>query len=422
MPTSKNEGYGTSFLPQKWPQGNQTNPEVVVIPGQKFGNGESADNKYHHIRNGDENHPINPDAYFTEFTAKKALLYGIASLYVMSCGLVSVAEMFMKLPCPPGIANEEPIKFPNPAYNGSGCPEIRQPWLLGLTPTECSFGRRLVMSIFFGGLIGWERRQADRPAGIRTMSLVSLGSCLFTINSAFAFVGGPMNWDASRISAAIPSGVGFLGAGLIFKKTNADDDNMVVHGLTTAASVWLSAAVGIACGGELYFAASFGTCLMMLLLRFGPRGSDLPDDDEEEEEEEGDVEIVPQQETIDPEGGTVTLISKMETTDEAGMIFRSSDGGQNLPPGMQLTQRSIQSMGDGSYTVTGQSIENSSLAAETTPMLGLPQLLPQQHQQQLGQQTPRNSQSQLLRHQQRRNQTKSMRKRQSKQANLGSIV
>jgi putative Mg2+ transporter-C (MgtC) family protein len=117
------------------------------------------------------------------------------------------------------------------------------------------------------------------------MSLVSLGSCLFTINSIFAFLDGPMNWDASRVSAAIPSGVGFLGAGLIFKKEEKNDEgdsSHVVHGLTTAASLWLSAAVGIACGGELYFAASFGVAIMMLLLRFGPRGSNEEDDEEEE--------------------------------------------------------------------------------------------------------------------------------------------
>jgi len=121
------------------------------------------------------------------------------------------------------------------------------------------------------------------------MSLVSLGSCLFTINSAFAFLNGPMEWDASRISAAIPSGVGFLGAGLIFKKqekTKFGDGNPVVHGLTTAASLWISAAVGIACGGDLYMPASFGVALMMLLLRFGPRGHEDEDvtyggDDEE---------------------------------------------------------------------------------------------------------------------------------------------
>ena len=129
-----------------------------------------------------------------------------------------------------------------------------------------------------------------RPAGIRTMSLVSLGSCLFTITSTFAFLDGPMAWDASRVSAAIPSGVGFLGAGLIFKKeqhnSDGSDPTPMVHGLTTAASLWLSAAVGIACGGELYFAASFGTATMMLLLRFGPRGDDSKNDDSDDEEDE----------------------------------------------------------------------------------------------------------------------------------------
>lgn len=118
------------------------------------------------------------------------------------------------------------------------------------------------------------------------MSLVSLGSSLFTICSTFAFLTGQNEWDASRISAAIPSGVGFLGAGLIFKEQNNSDDGgptHVVHGLTTATSLWLSAAVGIACGGELYFAASFGTSIMLLLLRFGPRHSDTDEDDSDEE-------------------------------------------------------------------------------------------------------------------------------------------
>jgi len=139
------------------------------------------------------------------------------------------------------------------------------------------------MSVIMGGIVGWERREADRPAGIRTMSLVSLGACLFTINSAFAFIDGPMAWDASRISAAIPSGVGFLGAGLIFKEAQKDketgDTTHVVHGLTTAASLWLSAAIGVACGGELYFAASFAIAVMLVLLRFGPRLRDSEDEE-----------------------------------------------------------------------------------------------------------------------------------------------
>ena len=151
------------------------------------------------------------------------------------------------------------------------CHHRRSKWLLFLTPEECTFGRRIVFAAVFGALIGWERRQADRPAGIRTMSLVSLGSCLFSICGTFAFIDGPMGWDASRISAAVPSGVGFLGAGIIWKQTDKETNSQSVHGLTTAASLWLSAAVGIACAGELYFAASFAISVMMILLRFGPR-------------------------------------------------------------------------------------------------------------------------------------------------------
>jgi putative Mg2+ transporter-C (MgtC) family protein len=220
--------------------------------------------------------------YFTELTVGKAAMYTMAILYVVGAGLASVLEIFLTIPCSdPGPA----LAFANPAYDGTRCPHIRHLILMGLTTEECSFGRRLVASTIMGGIVGWERRQADRPAGIRTMSLVSLGSCLFTITSAFAFINGPMNWDSSRISAAIPSGVGFLGAGLIFKKED-HGKSMVVHGLTTAASVWLSAAVGIACGGELYFAASFCVAIMMLLLRFGPRSAEHDDDEDDEESQD----------------------------------------------------------------------------------------------------------------------------------------
>ena len=69
---------------------------------------------------------------------------------------------------------------------------MRYGLLMGLTREECAFGRRLVMSVVFASILGYERRNADRPAGIKTISLVSLGSCLFTINSAFAFLRGPM--------------------------------------------------------------------------------------------------------------------------------------------------------------------------------------------------------------------------------------
>jgi uncharacterized membrane protein YhiD involved in acid resistance len=122
------------------------------------------------------------------------------------------------------------------------------------------------------------------------MALVSLASCLFSIGSAYAFRSGPQSWDASRISAAIPSGVGFLGAGLIFKESiktgEAPEGFPIVHGLTTAASLWMSAAVGIACGGELYFVSTYTTGLLLLLLRFSPRilGVDFDNDDDDDED------------------------------------------------------------------------------------------------------------------------------------------
>lgn len=75
----------------------------------------------------------------------------------------------------------------------------------------------MIFAVVLGSIIGYERRGPDRPAGIRIMSVTSLGACTFTLAGTFAFLSGPMTWDASRISASIPSGVGFLGAGLIWK-------------------------------------------------------------------------------------------------------------------------------------------------------------------------------------------------------------
>jgi len=252
--------------------------------------------------------------YFTNFTKSKGLLYLLAASYVILGCTVSILEPLISLGFTCDIENKyntndnnnnninnnntsysfdenyiannyQRRQFENPGYVENYDPCYNKPKLelLFLSRQQCSFGRRIFFSIIFGGLIGWERRQADRPAGIRTMSLVSLGSCLFSICSAYAFLGGPENWDASRISAAIPSGVGFLGAGLIWKQTEKDEKGEFthsVHGLTTAASLWLSAGVGIACGGELYFAASFSICCMMVLLRFGPRASDYDEEDD----------------------------------------------------------------------------------------------------------------------------------------------
>ena len=111
----------------------------------------------------------------------------------------------------------------------------------------------------------------------RTMSLVSLGSCFFTMCGMNAFKSSTMGWDAARVSAAVPSGVGFLGAGLIWKGTTSDSDGtgngngttkrQEVHGLATAAGVWLSAALGVGVGGKLYVPSTYAVVLVIYVLR-----------------------------------------------------------------------------------------------------------------------------------------------------------
>jgi len=183
---------------------------------------------------------------------------------------------------------------PNPSYQPDPCRWIRYFWLLGMNKWEADMSRRIVMSILMGSIIGFERRRADRPAGIRTMAMVCLGSCVFTIGSIYAFLDGTMGWDASRVSAAIPSGVGFLGAASIWKgtKSSGTGDQMTtvpeVHGLTTATSVWLAAAVGILCGGALYVPAFFTTFLGVVYLRFAPR---LNGDEPKEEEAHNEASL-----------------------------------------------------------------------------------------------------------------------------------
>jgi hypothetical protein len=244
--------------------------------------------------------------YFTKFTPAKGCFYLVVVFYLVATSLVVILEPFVTIPCPvttPALASGR--VFSNPAFDDSECRNLlRFAKLLWLTRVECDHGRRILFSVLGGGIIGWERRSSDRPAGIRTMALVSLGSCIFTLASMGAFLTGPMTWDASRVTAAIPSGVGFLGAGMIWKQSIDSGEGgttQTVHGLTTAASLWLSAAVGISAGektlslftvllllmanfvsltiqgGAMYFICSFCIAVMVVLLRFGPRITD-PDE------------------------------------------------------------------------------------------------------------------------------------------------
>lgn len=123
---------------------------------------------------------------------------------------------------------------------------------------------RLVIAAFLGGIIGFERERLSWVAGLRTHMLVCLGSALIMLVSQYGFSGSInppyVSLDPSRVAAQVVSGIGFLGAGTILFLKN------VVRGLTTAASLWAVAAVGLATGGGLYFAAIFTTLLIFFIL------------------------------------------------------------------------------------------------------------------------------------------------------------
>ena len=123
---------------------------------------------------------------------------------------------------------------------------------------------RLGAATLLGAVIGWERERLERAAGLRTHALVSVGSALIMVVSTYGFPVSPEGaegaLDPSRIAAQVVSGVGFIGAGVIIFRGNS------VHGLTTAASLWAVAGVGLAAGGGLYGPAIVGTVFMFLVL------------------------------------------------------------------------------------------------------------------------------------------------------------
>ena len=115
---------------------------------------------------------------------------------------------------------------------------------------------RLLAAMAMGGLIGLERELRAKDAGRRTRFLVALGSALFTLVSQYGF--GADLKDSSRVAAQVVSGIGFLGAGTIIFQKN------VVHGLTTAAGLWVTAAIGLSCGTGMFAVAGATTVLVLL--------------------------------------------------------------------------------------------------------------------------------------------------------------
>lgn len=139
-----------------------------------------------------------------------------------------------------------------------------------LTRMEAAFGDpslimlgKLVLAGILGMLVGTERALlAKQAAGTRTFALVSIGACLFVLAGSFADAQllGIVNFDPARMAASVVQGIGFLGAGLIIFRGES------IHGVTTAAGLWVAAAVGVAVAFGMYAVAVFGTLLTLLIL------------------------------------------------------------------------------------------------------------------------------------------------------------
>ena len=133
-----------------------------------------------------------------------------------------------------------------------------------LSPEFYTYLIKIILSILLGGLIGIEREITHHWAGLRTHILVCLGATLFMFMTDFQYInpqsGVNINIDATRLAAGVITGIGFLGAGVIFK------EGANVKGLTTAASIWVTAAVGLLVGVAMYDLAVIATICIMIVL------------------------------------------------------------------------------------------------------------------------------------------------------------
>ena len=121
----------------------------------------------------------------------------------------------------------------------------------------------MLISLALGTVVGWERQMGRKPAGLRTHVLVCLGSTMFCLLVPHAIASYPdKNFDPTRIVHGVITGIGFLGAGSVIRHDG------FVHGLTTAASVWMVAAIGVAVGMHAYPLAVTGTVLALIVLEF----------------------------------------------------------------------------------------------------------------------------------------------------------
>ena len=125
-------------------------------------------------------------------------------------------------------------------------------------PLELEMVLRLLLATALGAIIGYQRERAGKEAGLRTIVLICVGAALFTITSIYAF---GAEADPSRVAAGIVAGVGFLGAGAIIRRGEG-----LVAGMTTAATIWAVAGIGIAAGAGFYLIAAVAAAIILIIL------------------------------------------------------------------------------------------------------------------------------------------------------------
>ncbi len=122
---------------------------------------------------------------------------------------------------------------------------------------ELEYVLRMIIAVLLGFAIGTERKMRFKEAGMRTHAIVSAGACLFMLISKYGFSDMEGKYDGARLAAQVVSGIGFIGAGMIMYRKQA------VHGLTTAAGVWITAGVGMAAGAGMYIVAASSTAIII---------------------------------------------------------------------------------------------------------------------------------------------------------------
>ena len=124
-------------------------------------------------------------------------------------------------------------------------------------PVELEMVLRIMLAMLLGGIIGFQRGKAEKPAGLRDIVLICAGAAMFTVISIYGFDVA----DQARIAAGIVTGIGFLGAGAIIRRSEGG-----VKGVTTAATIWVTAGIGMAAGAGMYIIAPVATFLVMAVL------------------------------------------------------------------------------------------------------------------------------------------------------------